>query len=413
MEPFEDDTLVSALESLRPEPRPVFAAELDERAAAGFPRRSRFGASAASRLAARLRAIEPRRALIPIGATALAAVAAVTVVVAANEPGDRSSISFHTSAEGGATPPAVSRGHNLNFDGAGGYRAGSKRLDDAVPQATESLSGGEERHSGIERQSGEVANSAGIASSANAAAQLQPFSRTVGPYASLAARREIERSAQMVLGAEPAEVRKAASEVFETVHAYRGIVLSSSIRDGGEGEAGARFELLIPSARLGDAMAEFSAIGEVRSRREATADITAPTVRTGELLRDSRARVEGLLAQLANADTDTERAVAEAQLRDERRRAAYLRSQLSDLQRRANLSRVGLRIESGAPTGSPDESGGWGIADALGDAGHILAIAAGVSIIGLAIVGPLALIALLAWLANRARIKRARQRTLA
>jgi hypothetical protein len=208
-------------------------------------------------------------------------------------------------------------------------------------------------------------------------------------------------------------MRRTAGEVFETAHAFRGIVLDSAIRDGGEGEAGARFALLIPTAKLGDAMAGFSAIGEVRSRREATAGITAPTVRTGELLRDSTAKIEGLLAQLARADTDAERTATEAKLRAERRRAAFLRSQLSGLERRANFSRVSLRIESGAAASPSGETGGWGIGDALGDAGRILAIAAGVTIVGLAVLGPIVLVVLLAWLARRAWVRRERGRALA
>ncbi len=260
----------------------------------------------------------------------------------------------------------------------------------------------------------EVPNISGTAAaeSASSAAETAAPERT-GPYAARAPRREIERSAQLVLGTNPADVRKASAEVFDTVHAYRGIVLDSSIRDGTEGAAGARFELLIPSAKLGDAMADFSAIGEVRSRREATADITAPTVRTGEQLRDSRAKVEGLLTQLSRADTDAERAATEAKLRAERRQAAYLRSQLSNLKRRANLSRVSLRIETGEAGSSSSGSGSWGIGEALGDAGRLLAIAAGVTIVALAIFGPIALIALLSWLANRARVRRSRQRALA
>jgi hypothetical protein len=405
MEPFEDDRLVSALESLRPQPRPAFAAELDERAAAGFPRRAR--GSALRRFAERMRSIEPRRALIPAGATALAAVAAATLVVAVNEPGQPSS-GLHFSGEEAGRPPAISRGHNLNFDGAGKYKYGRAT---AAPQTGSTLGKLSKFPKGSVESSS--AASAGAASSAESSVrQLQPFSRDVGPYASRSTRREIERSAQLVLGTEPAQVRKAASEVFETVHAYRGIVLNSSIRDGDEGEAGARFSLLIPSAKLGDAMADFSGIGAVRSRREATADITAPTIRTGELLRDSRATIEGLLAQLAQADTDAERAATEAKLRAERGHAAFLRSQLSSLQRRANLSRVQLRIESGTASDS-GATGGWGVGDALDDAGHILAIAAGVTIVGLAVLGPIALIALLAWLANRARVKRARHRALA
>lgn len=388
MEPFETDKLVAALESLRPAPRPDFAAELDQRAAAGFTRHSRLG-----RLTERLRAIEPRRALIPAGATALAAVAAVTVVVAIGTDDLNHAPPVHPDS---APPSASDRSEAALPAPPAGVGSG------AVPEyATEVPN--------VNGASSAAESASGASSAAETAA---PAGRT-GPYAAQAPRRKIERSAQLVLGTDPANVRKASAEVFDTVHAYRGIVLDSSIRDGAEGDAGARFALLIPSAKLGDAMADFSAIGEVRSRREATTDITAPTVRTGEQLRDSRAKIEGLLAQLASADTDAERTATEAELRAERRHSAYLRSQLSNLERRANLSRVSLRIETGEADASSGGSSSWGIGEALGEAGRILSIAAGVTIIGLAVVGPIALIALLAWLANRARVRRGRQRALA
>ena len=236
-------------------------------------------------------------------------------------------------------------------------------------------------------------------------------SAPTGPFAAKAGQRDVERSAEMVLGADPADVGKDAAAVFDAVHAVDGIVLRSSVRGGGAGYAGARFELLIPAAKLGDALAAFSAIDLVVSRHEATDDITAPTVRSGELLRDSRARIDGLLAQLSQADSDSERAATEAELRAERRHNAHLRSRLSSLERRANLARVSVRIETGAAADAAD-SGSWGIGDALDDAGHILGIAAAVTVVGLAIVGPLALIALLAWLLSRAWIRRGRGRAL-
>ncbi|HEU4392991.1 MAG TPA: DUF4349 domain-containing protein [Solirubrobacterales bacterium] len=404
MEPFEDDRLVTALESLRPAPRPAFAAELDERAAAGFPRRPRSGGGLRDRLGARVRAMQPRRALVPAGATALAAVAAATVVIAVGEQEGGSPTQMHldSTVESAASSPPPPR------------HEAPARLSQQLPQGA-GLPQGAVR--GLLRQEAATAASSAAVTEqlANAAGQLHSlaFADGAGKYALRARHREIERSAQIVLAAEPAEVRKVAADVFETVHAYRGIVLSSSIRDGAEGEAGARFELLVPSARLGDALAAFSEVAEVRSRHEATADITAPTVRTGEQLRDSRATIESLLAQLSQADTDGERAAAEAKLRAERRHNAYLRSQLASLQRRANLSRVSLRIETGDATSSPGSDGNWGVGDALGDAGHLLAVAAGVTIVGLAVLGPLALIAFLAWLGNRVRVRRARDRALA
>lgn len=141
-------------------------------------------------------------------------------------------------------------------------------------------------------------------------------------------------------------------EVFEAVHAYDGIVLKSSTSNGSQGEAGAEFDLLIPSAKLGDALAAFSGIAEVRSRHEATNDITAPTVGLGERLQDANAKIDGLLNELAGSETEAERTTVEAELRAERSRAAVLRSRLTTLQRRASFSRVSLRIET-APGARP------------------------------------------------------------
>jgi Domain of unknown function (DUF4349) len=214
-----------------------------------------------------------------------------------------------------------------------------------------------------------------------------------------------------VLTADASEVRSAAAEVFSTVHAHDGIVLRSAIRDRGEGEAVASFDLLIPSARLDDALAAFSGIAEVSSRSDSTVDITAPTIGLRERLRDSRARLEGLLAELARADTDAERAAVEAELRAERRRIAVLRSRLSALERRARFARVSLRVESGTAAAAGEE-GSWGVGEAIEEAGRILGIAAGVTVIGLAILTPIFLVLLLAWIVLHIRTGRARERAL-
>jgi hypothetical protein len=378
MDRFDQDRLTAALESLRPTPTPTFAAELDERAAAGFPRR-RSGAVSSSprrRFGAWTKSLRPRRFLIPAGATALAAIVAVTVVLAVGENGGI--------------------GEDAGSTGGGGSTLG---FLNKLPEGTEFSS---------PVPSTEAIPSKSAAGSTTAGTEPRAQS---GPYAAGAGRREVERSAEMVLGADADEVAGDAAKVFDAVHAYDGIVLSSSVNGGVAGHASAEFDLLIPSAKLGDALAAFSAIAEVRSRHEATDDITAPTIRVGERLQDARATIDGLLVQLAGADSDTERAAVEAELASERRHAAALRSSLAKLDRRANLSRVSLRIESDGSSGSSG-SGAWGADDALGDAGHILGIAAGVTVVGLAILAPLALIFLLAWLGARAWRRRSRERAL-
>jgi uncharacterized protein DUF4349 len=380
MEPNRDNLdLMVTLQMLRPSLRPEFAAELDARAAAGFPRDPHSWKSRLARLGNRLRETPPRRILAPAGAVAAAAIVIASAVVVTFEGDPMTSSAPETRFS--ASPP-VQYSASPPVQGAG-------------------------ESSAVSPSKGSV----GASDSSGVQLQISPTAGS-GSYASRAGRRDIERSAQMVLGADPADVRVGAAEVFDAVHAADGIVLSSSIRDGAEGEAGADFDLLIPSAKLGNALAAFSSIAEVRSRHESTLDITAPTVSVGERLQDSQARIESLLGQLADAGTDTERAAVEAELRAERRHASALRSRLAELRRRANFSRVSLRIETGAPSTAEAERGAWGIDDGLDGAGRILAVAAGVTVIALAILSPLALIALLAWLAHRTLVRRSRERVL-
>ena len=234
-----------------------------------------------------------------------------------------------------------------------------------------------------------------------------------GPFAAGERRRYVERSAELTLGTEPEQVQRVADDVFGVVGRYEGIVLSSSIEDGPEGRAGARFSLLVPSPRLDAALADLSQIAEVRSREENAQDITAPVVSVRERLRDARAEVEGLLKQLAAADTDEERAAVKAQLRFQRQRVAALRSTKSALERRANFSRVSLDVVTGdAVAFGGEEGGAWTIGDAIDDAGRILAVAAGVTLVTLAVLAPVALLIALALLGRRAWVRQGRERAL-
>jgi hypothetical protein len=388
MEPRRHDLdLATELRALRPTPRPEFAAELDRRAEAGFPRPEDRAPTLIERAAERLRATTPRRLLAPAGAFAVVVIAIATAIVATSNNRTEPSLSFRPQAIDRLTTqpkPFKGTGNQAEHAGAavGSEISGEPQFREAPQQASGAASG---------QSSG---------------------SSEVGRYAAHANHRDIERSSQIVLGADPADVRSDAAKVFDAVHAADGIVLRSSISDGAAGEAGAHFDLLIPSGKLSDTLAAFSSIDEVLSRHESTQDITAPTIRIGERLQDSQAKIEGLLAQLATTTTDAERTAVEAELRAERARAAALRSRLSDLSRRANLTRISLRIETGESSGSGSPDGAWGIGDGLHDAGRILAIAAGVTVVGLAIVAPLALLLLLAWLAHRTRIRTRRERAL-
>jgi len=402
MEPRRDDPdLAAELRALRPLPRLEFVAELDRRAEAGFPRRKGGSASLFERAAARLRATPPRRLMAPAIGSALVALVAATAIVATSTSEKTSSLSFRSENpnEVSSSPSVESAVGTTTREPKHAQGGGSAGIPSEL-QFSESAP----TVRGQSRPSESATTEVLEALSSNA--------RGTGPFASHARHRNIERAAQIVLGADPADVRGDAAKVFDAIHAADGIVLRSSIHDGAAGQAGAYFDLLIPSGKVGDMLAAFSSIDEVRSRHESTQDITAPTISTGEKLRDSRAKIEGLLAQLATTTTDAERAAVEAELRAERARAAALRSRLSDLSRRANLSRVSLRIETGETSGSGSTGGAWSIDNGLHEAGRILAIAAGVTVVGLAVIAPLALLFLIAWLAHRAWIRSRREQAL-
>jgi hypothetical protein len=349
-----DDQLAEDLRALRPTPHPQFAAELDQRAAAGFPRRSRLPHFTLPKWSS-------KRVLLPAGGIAVIAIAIATALAGTNESEKQ-------------------QGNTLGF----------------LSQEVQSEAAPEE----VERAT--IEPSAGGASAAG-----EEIRSRLGRQA-----RAVERSAEIVLGADPADVADDSAQVFDVVNAHDGIVMGSTTRQGEAGEAGGHFELLIPSAKIGDALADLSAIDEVRSRRETTNDITAPTVNVSELLQDSKARIDSLLGQLAEAGTESEREAVEAELRQERRHRARLRSQLQQLQRRADFSLVMLEIETSEATESSTDGGTWGVDDALGDAGKILAVAAAVAVVSLAILGPIALLALLAWLIHRVWVRRERRRVL-
>jgi hypothetical protein len=412
MEPHRDeDRLAEDLRALKPTPRPQFAAKLDERAAAGFPRRSREdGAATGSQLAPLLdwlRSLRPRRILVPAGGLAVIAVAIATALVASGGSDDERRSAL------GVTAPSSGAEHSPGSGpaaGAGGGAAGLAKQ----PSGTQYSSPVAPSEASAEEVPAEVEKyQRSMNTSAAGAADVQSVDGSLGinRMGGVNRPRAVERSAQIVLAAEPGDVAEDAAKVFETVRAHNGVVMRSSTSQGAAGDAGARFELLIPSAKLGDALADLSAIDEVRSRREATADITAPTVNIGELLQDSKARIDSLLGQLEGSETESAREAVEAELRQERRHRARLRGQLQQLQKRADLSRVSLRIETGA--GDDSSSGGaWGVDDALRDAGKILSVAAAVTLVALAVIAPIALVALLAWLTHRAWVRRERRRVL-
>ena len=178
---------------------------------------------------------------------------------------------------------------------------------------------------------------------------------------------------------------------------------------GGE----ATFDLRIPTERLDHALAALSRLGHVpartqslrTSRRSFTSRAGAP---------DRRPRRAPRPAARARPRPTTQNAGRQPQGAAAHRRRAgspALKGELSSLRRRADLSRVdrhrARRRHRGARTGG---AGTWTPGDAAGDALRVLEVLAGVALVALAVLVPLALLGAAVALAVRGARRRRRGR---
>lgn len=347
------DELEVALRDCRPRIDPEFAAKLDEMTAAGFPRTEgrRF------RLPRRLPRL-PRAKLLP----ALAATASLLIVAA------------------------------------------------VVTSLGDDTGGGPGERSAIQRDRGagtaETAASPALGESAppDQATSLAP----AAPAETSAAKRRVERSASLTLGAPADEVETVADDVVRITDRYRGFVLSSNVSSG-EARAQATFDLRIPTTRLRDALRDLSALADLKARSQSGQDITPQFVSAQDRLSDGRAQRRALLRRLEKAGSAAEAAAIRQQLRLVRSEIAAARGELRSLRERTNYTRVSVAVE-GDETGSG--GGHWTPGDALDDAIRILAAALSITLVALAILLPFAVIGLAGMLAGRKLTHRRREQAL-
>ncbi len=370
--------IVAELEAMRPRPRPDFAAELDARVAAGFSDSTRREAP---------------------GSTGSGRGSATSPGAAWRALSERS----HWSRSPSRRPRSRSP-NPVRRRARGNSSITPRHPREIAPSPAPQRLGRQPQRVQPEGPAG------GRLLGATGVGRGTPGRRQSGPYAARARARDIERSARVTLAVDPDDVRSAASEVFSTVHAYDGIVLRSSVHSRREGDAVASFDLLIPSARLDDALAAFSDIGPVSSRSDASVDVTAPTV-----------GLEERVAGLAGEDQEPPRRARRAQTpmsSGNRWKQSCARSAIGSPGFGPGSTPCSVAPTSpGSRCGSSRTrtargAGSWGIGDALADAARILGIAAGVTLIGLAVLAPIALIALLLWAAQRAWVRRSRERVL-
>jgi Domain of unknown function (DUF4349) len=377
LEPLAE--LARETRGMRALPDPGFTTELDGRAAQGFVREGPL-----AHPGARIAAIPPRRVLLPVGA---AATLLVVVGVGISQLGGASGggpEATSLQAPGGSTPPPTAQDQTASPSAA-------SRNGPTV------ASGGEGRQERLRAPLG----------------RLSPATPTTnGGLVPNRSQRKVESNAQLTLGADSDQVPDVADGVVEVTHRYDGIIVSSQVTHGDSG-AHASFDLAIPSAQLQAALADLSGLAHIQSSSEGSIDITAPTVAAHERIAALAARLADLRSRLAaataNGDTSAQ-SVIKQKIQYVQSVLRRSRNRSDELRKRADISRVSVTVSSDG--GTIAGSGGWTFDDAIHDAGRVLAVTAGVLLVTAAVLGPLALLAVLAWAASRALLRWRRERSL-
>ncbi len=213
--------------------------------------------------------------------------------------------------------------------------------------------------------------------------------------------RKIVQSAQLALTTGPSRVDDVSQEIFNVVGSVHGIVSRSNVTATGGPDGYAHFDLSLPSASLPDAMARLSRLryAAVASRTDNTEDVNGTFVSARRRLADAQALRTALLRRLAGATTTNEISSLHVQIRDAENTIAQAQADLRSLNHRVNFSSVSVTVSASqpVPVAHGHGSSGFTLHRALHDAGRVLTVAAGVALITLAVLVPVALVGLLGW----------------
>jgi hypothetical protein len=351
-----------------PRPDPAWARELDDRAAAGFPRPPRRS---------------PWRRARPFLLPSLGFAATLLLVVGIASIDTGGDESGSGGGDAAVSAPGASGQSGAGSESAGG---GSGAGATAGPESADSASG------------------------APRPKAIPPVPGGGDPRSDFRRARKQERSAALTLAARPREIEDVADGILRVTDAVGGYVAASSVSGGAS--AGGSFELRIPSARLPRALAELSRLAHVRERTQATQDITAQSVSARERLREARREREGLLRALARATTLNETESIKARLRTVNREIASARAAVRRVDNRAAFANVSVALVADRDAGAGGEEDQWTPGDAFADATRVLEVAAGIGVIAVAVALPLGLVAALAFAGARAAGRRRRERAL-
>lgn len=389
--------LTLILAGQRPLPSAELASRLDERVARRFAPAPAPGAKRARRW----------WPMAPGAAVAVAAAAAVGIVVAGGgqpHPPTPVTASSSSAASLQSAPARAAAPHGTLKSGSG---AGS-----AAPTISQTTTAASAPSSSGAATSASAPGSSGAANSASAAgAVVTPTPAVPAPST---AGRQVIQSAQLQLSTRPRNVGSVAQQVFDVIAAQNGVVENSQVTATNNANGYAQFQLSVPSAALQQTMGDLSRLhgASVVSRTDATQDITGQVGAAGRALADARALRTSLLRQLQNATTTTAIDSLKVQIHDAEASISSDLATLDKLHHQVDFSQISLTINAALVPPVHPVAGGdsFTLGRAAHDAGRVLVVAAGVALIALAVLVPLAMVAaLVVWIVYAIRRRRREQ----
>jgi Domain of unknown function (DUF4349) len=386
------------LASDRPQLPAEFARSMDERVG----RRFAPAPDSAVPIKAVRRGRLARRFWEATGALAAGVALVVAIVVVAGGGGGGSSISSSSAAPPGSSGASV--GSSAASPGTAGGTTSTAAGGTGAP-APLAPSGARTPNSRAEKAAASGTAAPSVPTSGASAPQLlQP--PTTG--------RKVVQSAQLNLTAASSRVDAVAQEVYNVVGQVNGIVISSTVTQGGP-NGYASFQLSVPSTSLPETMSRLSQLtyAQVTSRTDNTQDITNHYNATASALADARALRTSLLKQLANAVTTEQVQSLTAQIHDAEASISSDEATLGRLNNQVNFSQINVEIDTSTPLPPvAHKSGGFGIGRAAHDAGRVLTVAAGGALIAIAALTPVGLVVALVWWVGAAVRRRRREQAL-
>ena len=205
-------------------------------------------------------------------------------------------------------------------------------------------------------------------------------------------------------------ISSASQDAVRITRELGGVVTSSTVDTRGT-QGRAQLTLRIPVGNLDDAVFRLTQLGTVTAQRTNTQDLQAPLDRVSRRIAEFRSKIRIELARLSSGQlTAAEELAARIHLENLRRNLDYAKRSRASIVSKTSMADLTFRLATGAP-GAVDKSES-GIPGAVDKAADFLRGAGAVAVFLALVLTPLLVLAILAWLALRARSRRIEARLL-